>query len=205
MKTNKLPLSAGVLVILLGLLAAGCGEIRYSKAPPIELWPDMRRQPKIKAQEASDFWGDSYANRKPVPGTVAVGYLKEEDAYYTGQQNGSYVNNPVEVTAEVLERGEDRYNIYCAPCHDRVGSGRGIVSLRSQGWIANSLIEQRIVDMPDGELFYVVSMGRRSMPGYRWQIEEDDRWAIVAYIRALQRAANGVIEDVPADLRSELR
>ncbi|MCW5964571.1 MAG: cytochrome c [Bryobacterales bacterium] len=196
---------AGLLLgMALVLSFSGCG-VRYSEKPPIEIWSDMARQPKVEAQEPSAFFANKVGSRMAVPGTIAVGHLKEDDAFYTGQQNGFYVNNPVPVTKELLVRGQERYNIYCAPCHDRTGSGRGIVSLRSQGWIANSIIEDRIAEFADGELFYVISNGRRSMPGYRWQVTEQDRWAIVAYTRALQRAAIGTVSDVPADLRSDLR
>ncbi len=208
MKTPKQIVARRTSGILLGLLVvlsfSACG-VRYSEKPPVEFWSDMARQPKVEPQEPSAFFANNLGNRMPVPGTVAVGFLKEDDAFYTGQQNGFYVTNPLPVTKELLVRGQERYDIYCAPCHDRTGSGRGIVSLRSQGWIANSIIEDRIAEYADGELFYVISNGRRSMPGYRWQITEQDRWAIVAYTRALQRAAIGTVGDVPADLRSDLR
>lgn len=201
-KPGRLALSILSLTLMAGLSACG---IRYSEKPPVEFWSDMARQPKVQAQTPSAFFANGVGSRPAVPGTVAVGFLKEDDAFHTGQQNGFYVNNPLPVTKELLVRGQERYDIYCAPCHDRTGSGRGIVSLRSQGWIANSIIEDRIAEYPDGELFYVISNGRRSMPGYRWQITEQDRWAIVAYTRALQRAAKGSVADVPADLRSDLR
>lgn len=204
-KQSQLRLIAGTIVAFaLALSLAACGT-KYSSKPPVEFWSDMARQPKIEAQEPSSFFANKVGSRMPVPGTVPVGFLKEDEAFYTGQQNGFYVNNPLPITKELLLRGQERYNIYCAPCHDRTGSGRGIVSLRSQGWIANSLLEERIIEQQDGEIFYVISNGARSMPGYRWQIPEADRWAIVAYLRALQRAALGSVADVPADLRSDLR
>ena len=184
---------------------AGCGT-RYSSSPPVEFRHfDMARQPKVGAQEKSEFFANHSGTRLPVPGTVAVGFLKEDDAFYTGQQGGFYVNNPLPISPELMARGQERYDIYCTPCHDRTGSGRGIVGIRTQGWVANSLIDERIAGYADGEIFYVISNGRRSMPGYRWQIPEKDRWAIVAYTRALQRAAAGKVNDVPTELRSELR
>ncbi len=187
------------------LILAGCGT-RYSSAPPVEFWHfDMSRQPKVGAQEKSEFFSNHSGTRLPVPGTVAVGFLKEDDAFYTGQQGGFYVNNPLPITSELMAHGQERYDIYCTPCHDRTGSGHGIVGIRTQGWVANSLIDERIAGFSDGEIFYVISNGRRSMPGYRWQIPEKDRWAIVAYTRALQRAAAGKVNDVPTELRSELR
>lgn len=201
---NRLRLAAGALVGGAMLMFASCGT-QYSSKPPVEFFWDMARQPKVGAQQGSHFFADGKGNRPPVPGTVAVGHLKEDEAFYTGQQNGFYVNNPLPVTKELLQRGQQRFDIYCAPCHDRTGSGRGIVSVRSQGWIANSLIDERMTQFADGEIFYVISNGRRSMPGYRFQIDERDRWAIVAYTRALQRAATGTVNDVPADLRGDLR
>ncbi|MDZ7638166.1 MAG: cytochrome c [Bryobacterales bacterium] len=195
----------GTLVAALLLLAfSGCGT-RYSSAPPVEFWSDMARQPKLGAQQKSEFFANNRGTRQSVPGTIPVGFLKDNSAFYTGQQDGFYVNNPVPVTAELMARGQERYDVYCTPCHDRTGSGRGIIGVRAQGWVANSMIDDRLSSYADGELFYVISNGRRSMPGYRWQIPENDRWAIVAYVRALQRAAAGKVNDVPTELRSELR
>jgi mono/diheme cytochrome c family protein len=205
--TNPRGLKRAVLACCgaLAILAlAGCGT-RYSSAPPVEFWSDMARQPKVGAQQKSAFFANGHGTRAAVPGTVAVGFLKEDDAFYTGQQDGFYVNNPLPITPELMARGQERYDVYCAACHDRTGSGRGIVGIRAQGWVANSIIDERISAYQDGELFYVISNGRRSMPGYRWQIPERDRWAIVAYARALQRAAAGKVNDVPAELRSDLR
>jgi hypothetical protein len=201
----RMPKAFALAVVAIAMVVlAGCGT-RYSSKPPVEFWSDMARQPKVKPQKPNDFFADNVGSRRPVPGTIPVGYLKDDTAFYTGQENGFYVNNPLPITKELLIRGQEKYDIYCAPCHDRTGSGRGIVSVRSQGWIANSLLDERIIEHADGELFDVISNGARSMPGYRWQIQERDRWAIVAYMRVLQRAAIGTIDDVPADLRSDLR
>lgn len=112
--------------------------------------------------------------------------------------------NPLPIDRATLERGQERFNIYCAPCHDRSGTGRGIVAIRSN-WLAGNLHEQRIVDMTDGQLFDTVTSGKRTMPAYRFQVEERDRWAIIAYVRALQRARKGTVNDVPAELRDDLR
>jgi mono/diheme cytochrome c family protein len=113
--------------------------------------------------------------------------------------------NPLKIDKQTLQRGQERFNIYCAPCHDQAGSGHGIVPTRTPSWLPTPLIEQRERNMVDGEIFTVISQGRRSMPSYRFQIPEQDRWAIVAYVRALQRSTDARIEDVPDELRGELR
>ena len=194
-----------VLLTISGvLLLAGC-QGRTSRKPQLEVFPDMDRQLKFKAQTGSTLFADGRSNRRPVPGTVAQGQLKADDGYYTGEKDGMYVGkNPLEISEGLLARGQERFNVYCAPCHDRTGSGRGLVGVRSM-WLANNIHDARIKEMVDGELYSVISYGRRAMPGYRFQIDERDRWAIVAYMRALQRTTSATIEDVPADLRRELR
>jgi len=173
--------------------------------PPIEVFPDMDRQAKYKPQAESPLFGDGRASRRPVPGTVAVGYLKEDEPFYTGVNGAMYVGkNPLSIDKELLVRGQERFNIYCAPCHDRTGTGHGIVAQRSS-WLPSNLHDPRQKNMTDGELFNVMSDGRRSMPGYKYQVSANDRWAIVAYVRALQRATSGTLADVPAELKEQLR
>ena len=165
----------------------------------------MDHQPKYQPQATSAFFADGRASRPPVPGAVALGQLKEDDAFYRGVVGGHYVGeNPLPLDREALRRGQERFNIYCSPCHDRAGTGRGIVAMRS-AWIATDLTGEPVQEMPDGELFSVISGGRRSMPGYRYQLRERDRWAVVGYVRALQRAARGTVEDVPPELRGSIR
>ncbi|MCW5980354.1 MAG: cytochrome c [Bryobacteraceae bacterium] len=192
-----------VLPFLMTLLIGCAGQT--SRKPPIEIFADMDRQPKYKTQAAGAFFADGRASRRPVAGTVAQGQLKEDAIFYAGAEGGMYAGrNPLPVTRDLLVQGQERFNISCAPCHDRAGSGRGIVGARSM-WLATSLHDQRIKDMVDGELFDVITHGRRSMPGYRFQTSEQERWAIVAYVRALQRATSGTLADVPEELRQELR
>ncbi|HSW51523.1 MAG TPA: cytochrome c [Bryobacteraceae bacterium] len=189
------------LVLLLSL--AGCGVT--TRQTPVEIFPDMDRQPKYKPQAASSFFSDGRSSRSPVPGTVAAGQLRADDAYETGIASGMFAGgNPFPIDAAVLARGRERFDIYCAPCHDRTGSGKGIVPVRSS-WIATNLHEERIRGMGDGELYNVASYGRRTMPGYRFQVPASDRWAIVAYVRALQRARAGTLADVPPELRPQVR
>lgn len=199
---NRLATTAAASLLL---LLTGCTAVP-SRKPAIEVWDDMRRQPKYRTQAYSPLFADNHETaRYPVPGTIARGYLKEDDAFYTGVVNGNYVTkNPLPLNMETLKLGQQRFNTYCSPCHGRTGSGQGVVTQRAS-WIASNLYEDRVAQFSDGDIFDVISHGRRTMPGYRYQIVERDRWAIVAYVRALQRAEHGSVNDVPQELRTELR
>lgn len=191
-------------ILALSLAAAGCAR-QTSRVPPLEVWPDMDRQEKYGLQRQRPFFSDHRGARYPVAGTVARGYLKADEAYTTGVSNGNYVGlNPEKIDADLLKLGQTKFNTYCSPCHDRTGAGKGLVGARSL-WIASNLQEDRVKTMVDGEIFTIITTGRRSMPSYRFQTTEHERWAIIAYVRALQRAAITTVEDVPQDLRTELR
>jgi hypothetical protein len=201
-------LCAGLVVLLLmtPALLSGCARERPSSKPPIHLIPDMDHQPKFKAQSESRFFADGAAMRPPVPGTVARGELRENDAYYRGQNpDGSYLRSlPVPVTRALLERGRERYDIFCSPCHSRVGDGRGIMIQR--GYVPPPTFHsERLRDIEDGYMYSVITDGVRNMPGYRYQVPVEDRWAVVAYLRALQRSQNATLDDVPKELREDLR
>jgi mono/diheme cytochrome c family protein len=193
------------LLALAAVAFTGCAG-QTSRNTSIEVWPDMKRQDKSKPQTASVFFGDHRASRMPVPGTVARGFLKEDDAYFTGITAGQYVGrNPETINADFLKLGQMKFNTYCSPCHDRTAHGKGIVALKEPTWQPTNLHEDRVKAMVDGEIFSVITQGRRSMPSYRFQITEKDRWAIVSYLRALQRTTSGTVADVPQELRSNLR
>ena len=204
MRTNGVRALGVAAAAIASMGLSGCSNFP-SKNPQVWFWPDMKKQEKYKAQMESPFFADHRVSRRPVVGTIPVGYLKDDKAYFTGEKDGQYVSkNPETLTAELLARGQERFNIYCAPCHDRTGSGRGVVPSRSS-WIPGNLHEPRIVGMVDGELFHIITNGRRTMPGYRFQVPEVDRWAIVAYVRALQRTTMGTLADVPLELQGKLR
>jgi mono/diheme cytochrome c family protein len=140
----------------------------------------------------------------PVPGTVARGHLNEDEAFSYGIVNNQYVGrNPLPITMDLVKLGQVRFNTYCSPCHDRAGTGRGSVPSKAL-WLPTSLHEDRVRQMNDGEIFNIISYGRRSMPPYRFQVVERDRWAIVAYVRALQRTT-GTVDDVPENVRGGLK
>ena len=166
----------------------------------------MKKQDKVKYEAESDFFADHRGSRRPVAHTVARELYNPDTAYTTGiNPDGTYVaRNPETIDRALLERGEAKFNVYCSPCHDRTGSGRGIVAAKS-AWVPGNLHDARIVGFVDGELFHVITNGRRSMPSYRFQIPEHDRWAIVAYVRALQRSWLGKLADVPPEIQARLR
>jgi mono/diheme cytochrome c family protein len=140
-----------------------------------------------------------------VPGVVARGHLDEDQAFYTGSTGGTPVQtNPLPFSRDVLLRGQERYNIYCSPCHDRVGSGEGMIVLRGYKQ-PPTFHDERLRKVPDGYLFQVMTRGFATMPSYAAQVEPRDRWAIVAYIRALQLSQHAALSDVPEPDRAALQ
>jgi len=161
---------------------------------------DMHVQPRQNPLSYSDFYSDHRSARPPVEGTVARGELHEDAYFYTGKIGDSPGNvMPFAVTKEVLERGQERYNIYCAPCHSRVGDGNGFVPSRGFARKPPSFHIVRLQKAPLGYFFDVMSNGFGIMPDYASQIPTQDRWDIVAYIRALQLSQNATMADVPPD------
>ena len=176
-----------VFPVLLVVLVAGCGRGFTSRWPPIHIITDMDYQPKYKAQSANHFFYNQMTMQQPVPGTVAVGELLQDDALTLGRDaDGNYVATiPLERNEALVDRGENRYVIYCAPCHRTSGDGKGILYSRG-GVPTTSLHDERIREMPDGELFDVISRGLGLMPSYSYPLSREDRWAVVAYVRKLQ-------------------
>jgi mono/diheme cytochrome c family protein len=195
------------LLPLAGLLLTGCSGIQ--RDPPVQVWDDMKQQPKFHPQgenEVPALAGDHRDARRPPEGTVARGHMVEQTAYFTGMEGDLYVGkSPVPLTPALLHQGQIKFNTYCQPCHDKTGSGVGIVPTRVPTWQPSNLTEDRVVQFADGDIFNVITNGRRSMPSYRFQVAVEDRWAIIAYVRALQRAAHATKADVPADHTAELQ
>lgn len=196
-----------LLIVLIAAGLAGCGPGAGKDTPPIWLIPDMKIQEKYKPQQASPLFSDGSASRRPVVGTVSREGFFEDEGYHFGINAGQYVGkNPLELNEKVLLHGQKKFNIYCAPCHDRTASGGGIVGKRAGAvFQPANLHKQETRDKNDGELYSIASDGRRTMMGYRNQTSDHDRWAIVAYLRVLQRANGAKIEDVPENLRAEVR
>jgi hypothetical protein len=166
---------------------------------------DMHDQPKYIPLRPSEFFLDGRSARPLIEGTVPRGHLNDDTAYFSGKgADGKPVNEfPFPVTKEVILRGQQRYNIYCTPCHDRTGSGNGMIVRRGYRR-PPTYHSDRLREQPNGYLFDVITNGFGAMPDYAAQISTQDRWAIVAYIRALQLSQQASINDVPADARGQL-
>jgi hypothetical protein len=190
----------------------------HSRKPPLYIFPDMKRQLKLRPQTPNDFFENGVSSQVPPEGTVArskpimVGdravYPYEDSPVFTGHVPGTtnYVEtNPFPITPKLLKRGQDRFNIYCSPCHGRDADGNGITKkLNAMPTVAN-LQDPRIVKYADGEIFYVISNGRNTMGAYGPNVPVEDRWAIISYLRALQLSHLGTIDDVPQDERGNLK
>jgi cytochrome c553 len=151
---------------------------------------DMHDQPRYKAFAATSFFGDGRSERPAIPDTVARGQLHLDEARYTGKINGKDVDYfPIQITKADLERGQERFNIYCSPCHGRLGNGHGMVVARGLRQPPNYL-DPRLVDAPVGHFFDVMTNGYGAMYSYASRVANDDRWRIAAYIRALQLSQN---------------
>jgi len=165
---------------------------------------DMHVQPKYKPLDSSSFFGDGRSARPEVPGAVAHGYLRADELLYTGKLNGEPADAfPFPITRQVLERGRERYNIYCSPCHDYTGSGRGLVVQRGFPPPPSYHLE-RLVKAPAGHFFDVITHGYGAMYSYASRVTPEDRWAIVAYIRALQLSQHAALQDAPPQERERL-
>ncbi|MGA7917706.1 MAG: cytochrome c [Candidatus Acidiferrales bacterium] len=165
---------------------------------------DMHIQPKYLPYDPTTFFDDGRSERQPVPGTVARGHLRLDELLYTGKENGVESNRfPFPITHEDLERGRQRYNIYCTPCHDYTGSGRGVIVMRGFP-PPPSYHMDRLRAAPVGHFFDVMTNGFGSMYSYASRIEPEDRWRIAAYIRVLQLSQHATLQDVPEAQRRKL-
>ena len=165
---------------------------------------DMHVQPKYKPLDSSNFFSDGRSERPEVPGTVAHGHLHTDELLYTGRVNGEIADAfPFPITRPVLERGRERYNIYCSPCHDYTGSGNGLVVQRGFPPPPSYHID-RLMKAPAGHFFDVMTNGFGMMYSYASRVTPEDRWAIVAYIRALQLSQHATLQDVPPQEREHL-
>ncbi len=203
------------LVTVMGL--RGC---KFSN-PPLELFPDMERQPKYLDQSSNPLFADGRSDRPHVPGAVPTidrlgqaydNFLPPgrfyEDPYMTSgrTEDGSFgFGYPIAVNAENMLKGQELYNLYCKVCHGASGDGEGVLKNPRYGYgTIASLLQSRIADQPEGEIFNTITHGLGTMGGYAHSLRPEERWKVVLYVRALQRAANATVDDVPSERRGDL-
>lgn len=219
------------LLFTIAIIAVFGFRGQKSTGSPLEIFPDMVRQMKVRAQAPLNFFADSRGSRPPVAGTVPIGYEmpKSEmiatpadaapealrthprvgfsvgtDYYDTGKIGDRWGTGiPIEVTPDLMLRGQQRFNITCAMCHGATAAGNGITKQYGLATVV-TLQDDRIRKMADGEIFNTITNGKNTMMAYGPNIIVADRWAIIAYLRALQRSQNAAIADVPEDHRGEL-
>lgn len=192
------------VVLSVGILGfRGCTSTR----PPLEVFPDMDRQAKYRPQAESRFFADGRTDR-PLPiGVVARGDLRSDHAFFQGKTaTGDWLRGlPTSITvdAKLMQRGGERYAIYCAPCHGALGDGNGITKAYGMG-ATPTYHDDRLRSQAEGELYNTITNGKATMLPYADKLEPADRWAVVAYVRALQRSRAGTLADVPAAHKAEL-
>jgi len=212
------------IVAVVGVVSLAGFRGTKSPNPPLQIFPDMKAQPRFDPQHPTGFFTDGRADRKPVAGTIPLGYTLEHRFYQTAANNQvenahfsnqpDYLNTgkfgdvygdgiPLEINEHLLIRGRQRFNINCAICHGKSAAGDGII--KSYGLVTvASLQDERIRTMPDGQIFSTITNGKNTMGAYGPQIAVEDRWAIVAYLRALQKSQNVKLAELPEATQKEL-
>jgi mono/diheme cytochrome c family protein len=210
------------LAILIVSIAAVVGVLGFQgshfRKPPLYIFPDMEWQLKLRPQKPSGFFANGRTSQLPVPGTIARGtpiqttagavFPYEDSPVNTGRITGTtnFVEiNPLPITAALLKRGQQRFTINCSPCHGQLADGNGITKKIGAMAVVANLHDARIVKMNDGEIFYVITNGRNLMGAYGPNVTVEDRWAVVAYLRALQFSQLASVDDVPEALRATLK
>ena len=189
---SKGKLFGGLVLVVYALLMTGCGV-------------NMRDGSRLIPLEQDSFFPDDKSSREPVAGTVARGQLRADEQFFTGKSGGTDVTTfPMPINSTVLQRGQQRYNAYCSPCHGYTGYADGMIVLRGFS-PPPSFHQDRLRTAPVGHFYDVITNGYGVMYSYASRINPADRWAIVAYIRALQLSQNTRIQDVPADQRAKLQ
>jgi len=206
----------GIVVLGAILIAGRRGDI--SRNRPIQIFPDMKRQAKLRPQTANGFFASGLSSQLPQPGTISQGkpmvvagkeiYPFEDVPFNTGRITGktNFVElSPVPVTEALLKRGQQRFTIYCSPCHGQTADGNGITKKLGVMLTVANLHDKRIVELADGDIFNTVSNGKSTMGAYAAQIPVEDRWAIIAYLRVLQLSRLGSVDDLSPETRAKLK
>ncbi len=211
-----------VITAILGLVPFAFiakARVTHGDQPRIHVFPDMDFQVKADTQQRlviddSPVFRDGQVTRPPVEGTVPRGQLRQDDHFYRGLEGDEWATTfpaQLDIDTSTMDRGHEQYNVYCAPCHGEDGLGGGPIheralEIQSPEWLMpTSIHDQNVTRQPHGQLYNTISHGIRTMPGYRAQIDEEDRWAIVLYLRALQRSQKALPDDVPPEERAQIR
>jgi hypothetical protein len=197
------------LVTVAGIIAVAGFRGSKTTRTPIEIFDDMDRMPKLRPQTVTKFaaFADGQSSRLPVTGTVARGSAFEDSPVNTGKKADGVTfieSNPLPITANSLKRGQDRYNIYCQPCHSATGDGKGITTKFGMANVAN-FHDERIIKMADGEIFNTITNGKNLMGPYADKLDVTDRWAVISYVRALELSRLGKKEEIPDAIRTTLK
>jgi mono/diheme cytochrome c family protein len=211
-----------ILLVGLGIGVAGFATLglqgKMSRNPPTELFPDMDRQAKLRPQEPNHFFANGVSSQLPPAGTIARSqpietvngevYLFEDSPVNTGCQTGTtnfVADNPLPMSRELIERGHNRFDIYCAPCHGRLADGNGIVKKLGVMPAVANLHDKRIVIMGDGEIFNTITHGKNTMGAVGPLLPTQDRWAVIAYLRVLQLSQLGTKDDLSPEAQATLK
>ena len=207
------------LLIYIFVIVAVIGALGFrgkvSEKPPWRIFPDMDEQARVKPQSYTDFYSDKRQDRPAIEGTIAMipDHLKiyakydvfvEDDYLGTGKVNGEYGKGfPMPVTNELMKLGQEKFQIFCSRCHSITGDGNGVT--KKFGMVLTpTYFDPRLIDMPEGQLFETISKGKGLMGSYAAVLRLEERWAVIAYVRALQRARTATIDDVPEQYRKVL-
>jgi mono/diheme cytochrome c family protein len=209
-----------IIFVVSCLAVVGIAGFRgsHSRNTPIQIFPDMKKQLKLRPMTPNAFFPNGVSSQLPPEHTIAeakpiiVGdkavYPYEDSPVWTGMIPGTtnfVENNPFPITEQLMQRGRERFTIYCSPCHGQTAEGTGITKkIGAMGVVAN-LHDKRIVEMPDGEIFNTITHGKNLMGAYGPNVPVEDRWAIIAYLRAVQLSHLGTVDDLPADERAALK
>lgn len=213
-------ISMALIGTAIGVAVVGISGFRGEvlRQPPLEIFADMNRQPKLRPQRPNDFFTNGVSSQLPPPNTVAQSvplqtvsgpvYSFEDAPVNTGRISGTtnfIGTNPLPVTGQLLARGHERFDIYCSPCHGKLGDGNGITKKIGDMPAVANLHDVRIVMMTDGEIFNTITHGKNTMGAYGPLVSTPDRWAIVAYLRALQLSWLGSTNDLSAEQQAALK
>jgi hypothetical protein len=214
--------AVSILLVFLAVGVAGFATLglqgKMSRKPPMELFPDMDRQAKLRPMEPNHFFANGVSSQLPPAGTVARSqpietangevYRFEDSAVNTGRVAGStnfIESNPLAVNLPLIQRGHERFDIYCAPCHGKLGDGNGITKKIGVMPAVANLHDARIVKLTDGEIFNTITHGKSTMAAVGPLLATEDRWAVVAYLRALQLSRLGTVDDLTPEQQAILK